>query len=176
MQATAFQGGFGLVTLQGVPKPSFRAFELLHRLGTEAVCVFGSHDTVDVWVLRGGSAVTVLITNHVLPRHPIQSEAVRSQLVGLLPPRDVYIERIADDHANARKLWIEMRRPPHPRPRDMEQMRAASRNRTRATGLSPTIPSPASRPASPLSAWRSRCIPSGCRANSFPGPMPYSEP
>ncbi len=34
MPATAFQGGFGLLTLQGVPKPSVRAFELLHRLGT----------------------------------------------------------------------------------------------------------------------------------------------
>ena len=48
MAATAFQGGFGLLTLQGVPKPSFRAFELLHRLGTEALPVSGAHDTVDV--------------------------------------------------------------------------------------------------------------------------------
>ena len=126
MPATAFQGGFGLLTLQGVPKPSFRAFELLHRLGTEALRVSGAHDTVDVWAVRGRDAVTVLLTNHVLPRHPIQSESVHIQLTGLLSPRDVYIERIDDDHANAKKLWIEMGSPALPRPREVEQMRAAS--------------------------------------------------
>jgi xylan 1,4-beta-xylosidase len=126
MPATAFQGGFGLLTLQGVPKPSFRAFELLHRLGAEALPVSGAHDTVDVWAVRGREAVTVLLTNHTLPRHPIQSESVHIQLAGLLSPRDVYIERIDDDHANAKKLWIEMGSPALPRPREVEQMRAAS--------------------------------------------------
>ena len=126
MPATAFQGGFGLLTLQGVPKPSFRAFELLHRLGTEVLPVSGAHDTVDVWVVRGRDAVTVLLTNHVLPRHPIRSESVHIQLTGLLSPRHVYIERIDDDHANARKLWIEMGSPALPRPREVEQMRTAS--------------------------------------------------
>ena len=126
MPATAFQGGFGLLTLQGVPKPSFRAFELLHRLGTEALHVSGAHDTVDVWAVRGGNAVKILLTNHVLPRHPIQEELVHIRLTGLLSPRDVYIERIDDDHANAEKLWIEMGSPALPKPREVEQMRAAS--------------------------------------------------
>ena len=126
MPATAFQGGFGLLTLQGVPKPSFRAFELLHRLGTEALPVSGAHDTVDVWVVRSRDAVTILLTNHVLPRHPIQSESIHIQLTGLLPPRDVYIERIDDDHANAKKLWVEMGSPTLPRPRQVEQLRTAS--------------------------------------------------
>ncbi len=126
MPATAFQGGFGLLTLQGVPKPSFRAFELLHRLGTEALPVSGAHDTVDVWAVRGPDRVTVLLTNHVLPRHPIQREFIDIQLTGLLSPRDVYIERIDDDHANAKKLWIEMGSPALPTPREVEQMRVAS--------------------------------------------------
>ena len=126
MPATAFQGGFGLLTLQGVPKPSFRAFELLHRLGIEALPVTGEHGTVDVWVVRGRDAVTVLLTNHVLPRHPIRSESIHIQLTGLLSPRNVYIERIDDDHANARKLWVEMGSPALPRPREVEQMRTAS--------------------------------------------------
>ena len=126
MPATAFQGGFGLVTMQGVPKPSFRAFELLHRLGNEALLVSGSHETVDVWVVRGRDAITVLLTNHVLPRHPIERETVQIQLSGLPPPRGGYIERIDEDHANAKKLWIEMGSPALPKPREVEQMRTAS--------------------------------------------------
>ncbi len=32
---TPFYGGFGLMAEDGIPKPAFDAFELLHRLGTE---------------------------------------------------------------------------------------------------------------------------------------------
>ncbi len=126
MPATAFQGGFGLLTLQGVAKPSYRAFELLHRLGVDEFPVHGKHDTVDVWVVGRDEAVTVLITNHVLPRHPISTESVHIQLKGLLAPRTVYIERIDDDHANAKRLWIDMGKPALPTEREVEQLHVSS--------------------------------------------------
>ena len=44
-----FHGGFGLLTLHGIPKPTYRAFELLHRLGEERLPVEGNHETVDAW-------------------------------------------------------------------------------------------------------------------------------
>ncbi len=124
--ATAFQGGFGLLTLQGVAKPSYRAFELLHRLGVEEFAVKGTHATVDVWIVRGRDAVTVLVTNHVLPRHPIKAEAVHVELKGISSPRNVYIERIDDEHANAKRLWIEMGKPALPTEREVEQLHVAS--------------------------------------------------
>ncbi len=126
MPANAFQGGFGLLTLQGVPKPAYRAFELLHRLGVEELPVDGMHETLDVWVVRGRDIVTVLLTNHALPRHPIQTETVQVQLTDLLSPRNVYVERIDDNHANAKRLWIEMGKPALPTPRQVEQLKAAS--------------------------------------------------
>jgi xylan 1,4-beta-xylosidase len=126
MPATAFEGGFGLLTLQGVAKPSYRAFELLHRLGVDELPVDGVHETVDVWVVRGRNAVTILLTNHALPRHPIETESVHIQLTGLLSPRNVYIERIDDNHANAKRLWIEMGSPSLPTKREVEQLHAAS--------------------------------------------------
>ena len=126
MPATAFQGGFGLLTLQGVAKPSYRAFELLHRLGVDELPVKGKSKTVDVWTVTKGDAVTVLIINHALPRHPIKSESVEVKLTGLLSPRNVYIERIDDDHANAKRLWIEMGKPALPTEREVEQLHVAS--------------------------------------------------
>ena len=126
MPSTAFQGGFGLITLQGVAKPSYRAFELLHRLGVEELPVDGVHETVDVWVVRGGDSLTVLLTNHALPRHPIETESINIQLTGLLSPRNVYIERIDDHHANAKRLWIEMGKPALPTEREVEQLHVAS--------------------------------------------------
>ncbi len=126
MPATAFQGGFGLLTLQGVAKPSYRAFELLHRLGIEELPVKGKHKTLDVWVVRGREAVTVLVTNHALPRHPIETESLRVELKGLSSPGNVYIERVDDDHANAKRLWVEMDRPSLPTEREVEQLHVAS--------------------------------------------------
>ncbi|HVT11440.1 MAG TPA: glycosyl hydrolase [Fimbriimonadaceae bacterium] len=126
MPANAFQGGFGLLTLQGVAKPSYRAFELLHRLGDEELPVEGSHETVDVWMARDGHAVTALITNHALPRHPIEAESVEIVLSGITGLRHVYVERIDEEHANAKRLWIEMGRPPMPTPREVEQLGVAS--------------------------------------------------
>ena len=126
MPATGFQGGFGLITLQGVAKPSYRAFELLHRLGVEELPVDGVHETLDVWVVRGRDSLTVLLTNHALPRHSIETESVDIQLTGLLSPRNVYIERVDDDHANAKRLWIEMGKPALPTEREVEQLHVAS--------------------------------------------------
>jgi len=37
-----------------------------------------------------------------------RAESVEVKLTGLTSPRNVYIERIDDDHANAKRLWIEM--------------------------------------------------------------------
>src|SRR5262249_53249381 len=53
-----FHGGFGLLNLHGIPKPSYHAFALLHRVGRQILPVDGNHETVDAWVLpRPGSAV-----------------------------------------------------------------------------------------------------------------------
>ncbi|HEX6383909.1 MAG TPA: beta-xylosidase, partial [Anaerolineae bacterium] len=102
-----FHGGFGLLNLHGIPKPVYRAFELLHRLGTEMLAVAGSHETVETWVVRKENSATVLLINDAQPRHSIQTELVQIQLNSAPRPRTVYVERIDDEHANPRRLWQE---------------------------------------------------------------------
>ena len=132
MPATAFQGGFGLLTLQGIAKPSYRAFELLHRLGVDELKVKGIHDTVDAWVVRDRASATVLLTNHALPHHPIKGESIRVQLTGLQPPQSVYVERIDEDHANPKRLWIEMGKPALPTPAASRPAEGSIANHARA--------------------------------------------
>jgi xylan 1,4-beta-xylosidase len=62
-----FHGGFGLLNLHGIPKPTYRAFEMLHRVGDEQLPVEGEHETVDAWAVRAGNSLTILLTNHALP-------------------------------------------------------------------------------------------------------------
>jgi len=51
---------------------------------------------------------------------------VHVELKGLLSLRNVYIERIDHDHANAKRLWIEMGKPALPTEREVEQLHVAS--------------------------------------------------
>ncbi len=100
-----FHGGFGLLNLHGIAKPAYRAFQLLHGLGTGLLPTTGSHPTVDVWVVKGDGALTVVCTNWALPRHPITAERVRVRLASATNPAAVTIERIDETHANPKKAW-----------------------------------------------------------------------
>jgi len=122
-----FHGGFGLLTLHGVAKPAYRAFQLLHRLGSELLPIRGSHGTVDAWVApRGQVGAIVLLTNHALPRQPIRSERVRVRLAGAPDPRSTLVERIDDDHANPRALWRAWGEPEYLSRQDLDRLHATS--------------------------------------------------
>lgn len=121
-----FHGGFGLMNLYGIPKPAYRAFELLSQLGTERLTVQGTHDTVDVWVWRGEHGVQLVLTNHALPRHPIEPQIVQLKLNHLPAPRSAWIARIDEDHANPRRLWQAMGQPEYLKPYQVERLQEAS--------------------------------------------------
>ena len=122
-----FHGGFGLLNLQGVPKPVYRAFQLLHGLGNELFPVAGTHETVDAWVVGKGRSITVLLTNHAQPRHDITTQLAEIRLTEVPAPLTAYVERIDEDHANPRRRWQEMGEPEYPSRSEVEQLEAASR-------------------------------------------------
>ena len=124
-----FHGGFGLLNLHGIAKPSYRAFELLHHLGTELLPVEGSHENVDAWVVRSEHSLTVLLTNHALPRHPIETEQVQIRLSEAPQRCRAYVERIDHTHANAIRLWREAGAPEYLRGPEVERLQEGSRMR-----------------------------------------------
>jgi xylan 1,4-beta-xylosidase len=106
-----FQGGFGLLNIHGIAKPAYRAFQLLHGLGTELLELNGAHETVDAWLVRGDSSATVMLTNFALPRHPIAAESVNVTLQGVVSTARASIQRIDLEHANAKRRWEQMGKP-----------------------------------------------------------------
>lgn len=121
-----FHGGFGLLTLHGIAKPVYRAFELLHRLGTELLPSHGEHPTVDAHAVRKQDTVTVVVTNHAPPQHAIRTERVSIRLTNVVAPRAVVAERIDEDHANPRRAWQEMGEPTYLSAIQVEHLHAAS--------------------------------------------------
>jgi xylan 1,4-beta-xylosidase len=122
-----FHGGFGLLNVHGIPKPTYRAFELLHALGSERYEVEGAHATVDVWVVRGEGEITVLVTNHAPPHHAIGVERVVVELSGSGAPLRGRIRRVDTDHANPKRAWQDMGSPEYLSAAEVMALEAASR-------------------------------------------------
>ncbi len=126
LPSTPFHGGFGLLTLHGIPKPTYRAFELFHALGEEQSLVDGLHETVDCSVVQKESSITIMLTNHTTPGHTIETEQIEIRLDNTREPVRASIQRIDDDHANPKRLWMEMGQPEHLTSKQMERLEEAS--------------------------------------------------
>jgi xylan 1,4-beta-xylosidase len=122
-----FHGGFGLLNIHGIAKPTYRAFELLHQLGTETLRVEGSHPTLDAWVVRRGTEAMIVVTNFALPRQPINTETVRVVLRHDAAPIKATLQRIDEHHANAKRLWLALGAPEYLDAEQIAQLQVASR-------------------------------------------------
>ena len=121
-----FHGGFGLLTLHGIPKPTYRAFELLRQLGHEQYLVDGLHETVDCAVIRDDLTVTVLLTNYTTPGHAIETEQIEIHLDNAPKPVSANIQRIDAEHVNPKRLWDEMGQPDYLSHKDVERLQDAT--------------------------------------------------
>ena len=136
MPSQPFHGGFGLLALHGVPKPAYRAFQLLHRAGDRRLPVGATapypyclaegdglsgvsaapHPTLEVLATRRDHSIQVLLYNHNVPLAPIAAEAVHVALSGLTGPAALQatVLRIDNDHANPKRRWQELGSPEYP--------------------------------------------------------------
>ncbi len=122
-----FHGGFGLQTIHGIPKPTYRAYELLRELGEEKLLVDGLHHTVDAWIVKKEKSATVLLTNHALPTHPIQKEKVCVTLNNAAKYLCASVKKIDAAHANPKKLWTKMGKPEYLSAAQVGRLKEASR-------------------------------------------------
>ena len=105
-----FHGGFGLLdAARHSRSPPIARSSCCTSSATNGSLVDGLHHTVDAWVVRQKAGVTILLTNHALPRHPIRRERVRVTLRTFGRPRSASIRRIDEGHANAATRLAEAR-------------------------------------------------------------------
>ena len=124
-----FHGGFGLLTIHGVAKPSYRALQYLHKLGTQLVTpVDGTHPTVDAWVIRNDDSreVAVVVTNHAYPRHEIVLERILVHLETTRVPKSARLAQIDEDNGNAKRKWMELGSPQYPNHSQLNELHQAS--------------------------------------------------
>ena len=121
---TPFYGGFGLIAEGNLPKSSYYAFELLHRLGEERI----ENHNPDVLVTKTDTGtLAVAVWNIVNPGSTGAPKTVKLVFKGISPTAHVAIRRVDADHGNTLGLWQKMGSPRYPTRDQYEQLREQSR-------------------------------------------------
>jgi xylan 1,4-beta-xylosidase len=97
-----FHGGFGLQTIHGIPKPTYRVFEMLHRMGNNRLKV------------EGGAGAE------------IHTEEISITLKGGKAPQPVRMAKVDGENANPKQKWIDLGSPEYPTPEQLTQIEHAS--------------------------------------------------
>jgi xylan 1,4-beta-xylosidase len=106
-----FDGGFGLMALGGIKKPSFSAFALLHKLGQERISLDASN--VLVTRRRDGSLV-IAAWNLVAPDAKGTERTVEFKIQGFSPDSRVRVSRADAAHGNTLAAYKSMGSPRYP--------------------------------------------------------------
>jgi xylan 1,4-beta-xylosidase len=120
-----FYGGFGLLAEDGIPKPSFNAFLLLHELGDQRLDV--QTDSALVTRRKNGS-VRIAVWGKIVPpeQQATATDTVQLKFAGLGKAHDARVTIIDDEHGSPLPDYEEMGRPRSPTQPQIAQLRAAA--------------------------------------------------
>ncbi|HWC17816.1 MAG TPA: cellulase family glycosylhydrolase [Terriglobales bacterium] len=117
-----FYGGFGLVAADGLPKPAFNAFKVLHLLGDRRLAV---NSKVVLATTKAGLPV-LAAWNLVLPGATGAPKTMTFQFSGLRGNRSALIHRVDTTHGSLLTTYQQMGSPKNPTPSQIETLRKAA--------------------------------------------------
>ena len=114
-----FHGGFGLIALNGIPKPTFHLFSFFHQLGEEQLY----RDENCLITRRKDGTIALVAWNLVMAKGAGFEKEVEIELP--ISEDSVFIKRqtVDEDHANPWRTWQEMGRPRFPDRSAVETLR-----------------------------------------------------
>jgi xylan 1,4-beta-xylosidase len=121
--------GWGLLSLYTIPKPSYRAFQLLHETGSLRYQPQGqTYPTVGSLATTNTTHIQLLVWNHDIPTNPLTTQTV---CISLSPFMEGYnkpatIRRIDSNNTNPVTLWHQMGSPVYPTSTQINQLQEAS--------------------------------------------------
>lgn len=122
--------GWGLLNIYQIPKPVYRAFQLLHQTGSLEIPVTtnATNTTVGVWSTNTNfRKVDIFIYNFDVPTSSVKDESISIQVTNLgVIPQFANITFIDQQSANAPVAWISMGSPFYPTQQQIDQMMQAS--------------------------------------------------
>jgi xylan 1,4-beta-xylosidase len=117
-----FYGGYGLLAENGIPKPAFAAFELLHHLGEERIAV--DSDAALVTRRKDGSLV-IAVWNYAPPGESGETKTVTLRFKGEKVKRAA-ISRVDREHGDVQPAYEKMGAPSFPTQAQITALRQAA--------------------------------------------------
>lgn len=121
-----FYGGFGLIAEDGIPKASFSAFRLLHRLGDERI----KSDASNVLITKRKDGTLVLAAWNLVPPGEIgPAKQVDFELKGKTAKRAL-ISRVDADHGDTLTAYRKMGSPKYPSKQQVQELQKVAEETT----------------------------------------------
>jgi xylan 1,4-beta-xylosidase len=117
-----FYGGFGLLAEDGIPKPAFAAFELLHNLGDERLAI--DSDTALATRRKDGSVV-VAVWNYAPPGLAGIPKTITLRFKGI-SVQHASISRVDREHGDMHFMYEKMGAPRYPTQAQIGALRKAA--------------------------------------------------
>lgn len=119
---TPFYGGYGLIAEDGIPKPAFNAFKVLHQLGEQRLAL----DSNAAIVTRRADGTLVLALWNYSP--PGEAGAAQTFMLQFKKTRATHatISLVDHDHGDVRPAYAKMGSPQYPTKNQIEGLRKAA--------------------------------------------------
>jgi xylan 1,4-beta-xylosidase len=118
-----FYGGFGVIAAGGIPKPSFYAFQVLHRLGNQRI----ENASPNIIVTKtSGGVLVIALWNIANPGTSGAPRKVKIDFKGIKPDAGIRISRVDVDHGNTLALYAKMHKPRYPTQNQIQELREQS--------------------------------------------------
>lgn len=119
-----FYGGYGLLAEDGLPKPAFNAFKLLHKLGDTRIAM----DSPSALLTKRANGTFVMVTwNEFLPEERGEDKRVTIHLSGARGIHRATIYRLDSTHGSLLQSYAAMGRPPYPTQAQIRTLRGAAK-------------------------------------------------
>jgi len=116
---TPFYGGYGLVAEDGIPKPAFNAFKLLHKLGEERIQLDADFALL---TRRKDGTLVLAVWNYAAPDQAGSVRTVTLTLKGTKASHAL-ISRVDSDHGDVHSAYEKMGAPTYPSQKQIQELR-----------------------------------------------------
>jgi xylan 1,4-beta-xylosidase len=119
---TPFYGGYGLIAEDGVPKPAFNAFKLLHQLGDERIQL--DSDSALLTRRRDGTLV-LAVWNYAAPEQSGSPKTITVRVKDT-NAKHAYVSRVDAQHGDVHGAYEKMGSPGYPTQKQIQELQRSA--------------------------------------------------
>lgn len=115
-----FHGGFGMLTIHGIPKPTFHVFQMLAQAGDEIYIMENEEAReIEMSAFTGEDGKDIFFYRFSMKQTDAPKQTAGLQFELDEEPKEVWVQRIDEEHCNPYGLWAAAGRPADLTPREV---------------------------------------------------------